>query len=75
MPRSKWSVAFEPALSLLVGSTAKAVVTDPETSPDGPLVEAREGILRLSQRDLAIDLRAGEIGALKWAKVELRVRP
>ena len=28
MPRSKWSVAFEPALSLLVGSTAKAVVTD-----------------------------------------------
>jgi hypothetical protein len=28
--------------------------------------------LRLSQRDLAITLRAGELGALKWAKVELR---
>src|SRR5271157_6360968 len=28
LPRLKWSVAFEPALSLLVGSTAKAVVTD-----------------------------------------------
>src|SRR5271166_2137800 len=40
--------------------------------PDGPLAEAREGILRLSQRDLAIALRAGELGELKWAKVELR---
>jgi len=39
--------------------------------PDGPLPEAREGILRLARRDLAIELRAGEIGALKWAKVEL----
>src|SRR5208337_9723 len=43
--------------------------------PDGPLAEAREGILRLSQRDLAITLRAGELGALKWARVELRAVP
>jgi hypothetical protein len=42
--------------------------------PDGPLAEAREGILSLSQRDLAIELRAGELGALKWARVELKVR-
>ena len=31
--------------------------------PDGPLAEAREGILRLSQRDLAIELRRGTRGA------------
>ena len=31
--------------------------------PDGPLAEAREGILRLSQRDLAITLRSGTRGA------------
>ena len=31
--------------------------------PDGPLAEAREGILRLSQRDLAIALRRGTRGA------------
>ena len=31
--------------------------------PDGPLAEAREGILRLSQRDLAITLRRGTRGA------------
>ena len=30
--------------------------------PDGPLPEAREGILRLSQRDLAIELRRGTRG-------------
>ena len=28
--------------------------------------------MRLSQRDLAIELRAGELGALKWARVELK---
>ena len=28
--------------------------------------------MRLSQRDLAIALRARELGALKWARVELK---
>ena len=31
--------------------------------PDGPLAEAREGILRLSQRDLAIALSQGNSGS------------
>ena len=30
--------------------------------PDGPLAEAREGVLRLSQRDLAITLAQGNSG-------------
>jgi len=40
--------------------------------PAWPLPEARKGILRPLRRDLGIGLRAGEIGAIKWAKDELR---
>jgi len=39
--------------------------------PAWPLPEARKGILRPLRRDLGIGLRAGEIGAIKWAKDEL----
>ena len=40
--------------------------------PDGPLAEAREGILRLSQRDLAIELAQGKSGA-KMGKSRAKV--
>ena len=33
----EWSVSFEAAIGLLVGSTAKAVVTDPETKEESRL--------------------------------------